>query len=137
MCHGNGKRKLKNKKLILAVIAIVILVCCAGLAYKASASKTVGTATIELVDLQGKTVDTKDVEFKKGDTLVSLCENNFENVKVDHTMLMTIGEFTSPADWSQYIAIWVDDKMSEVGITDIELKDGIVVSFRMPAYTPQ
>ena len=41
---------------------------------------------------------------------------------------MSIEDYNTPADWSTFIRIYVDNKMSEVGLSDIEFKDGTKIS---------
>ena len=43
-------------------------------------------------------------------------------------MLMSIETLETPEDFSKFICIYVDDKMSEVGIEDIEYTDGTKIS---------
>lgn len=124
----------KGKKLILSVIAIVVIVCGCIFMMNGKSSKADGSIEVVLVDLEGTTVADKNIDFMTGDTLVDLLDQNFENVVVDNGMLMTIEDFTTPEDWSSFICIYVDDEMSEVGIMDIEVKDGEKISFVMTEF---
>lgn len=44
-------------------------------------------------------------------------------------MIMSIDVLTTPLDWSTFICIYVDDKMSNVGINDIHFTNGTRISF--------
>ncbi|MGM9947213.1 DUF4430 domain-containing protein [Floccifex sp.] len=123
---------MKNsKKLIVTVVVLVAIVAALFGRQILSQSKADGSIQIEVIDLDQNVLQDKNVEFMEGDTLVNLVEENFDNVTIDNGMLMTIDELTTPEDWSSYICIYVDDQMSEVGINDIVVKDGMKVSFIM------
>lgn len=131
---------MNKKKLILSIglsiIALALFVVCYILIAKPFAPKADGEIQIVLVDLDGSTVLEKNVEFFVGDTLDKLLQENFENVVIDNGMLMSIESFTTPADWSTYICIYVNDEMSMVGLLDIKFEDGTKISFVNTAYVP-
>ena len=118
-----------STKLIVTIIAVVVLVAGIFALSKSFSSKKDGTIEVEIVNLEGKTINDKSIDYQTGDTLVSLLESNFDNVKVEDGMLYTIDELTTPEDWSTYICIYVDDQMSQVGIEEIQFKDGTKISF--------
>lgn len=123
---------MKNsKKLIVTVVVLVAIVAALFGRQILSQSKADGSIQVEVIDLEQNVLQDKSVEFMEGDTLVDLVEENFDNVTIDNGMLMTIDELTTPEDWSSFICIYVDDEMSEVGINDIVVKDGMKVSFIM------
>lgn len=123
--------KLKSsKKLIVSIVAVVVIVCGIFLAKNAFSPKYDGTMKVEIVDMSGKTINEKDIQFNEGDKLVTLLDENFDNVKVENVMLYTIDQLTTPEDWSSFICIYVNDEMSEVGIEEIQFEDGTVLSFR-------
>ena len=41
---------------------------------------------------------------------------------------MEIEDYKTPANWETFLSVYVDGKMSMVGITDIVLEDDMVVS---------
>ncbi len=123
------EKKGFSKKIIVSILAIVVVIGAIFFLKKPSAAKFDGTVEIEIVDIKGKQINNKEIGYKEGDTLVTLVEDNFENVKIQDGFLYTIDALTTPDDWSTFIAIYVDDKMSEVGISEIELKDGEKISF--------
>ena len=130
---------MKNKKtliqtIILSLVAIVVLFVAGVMVSGHFASKSDGQIQIQLVDLNGVTTLEKDVDFKEGDTLQYLLEENFDNVVIENGMLMSIEEFVTPADWSTYIAIYVNGEMSIVGLLEIEFEDGTLISFVMTEF---
>lgn len=122
-----------SRKLIVSIIAIVVVVAAVFMLKKPSQPNVVATnnesVEIEIVDIDGKQINDKSIEIEDGDTLASLVEENFDNVKIEDGFLYTIDKLTTPEDWSTFIAIYVNDEMAEVGINDIQLKDGDKYSF--------
>lgn len=88
-----------------------------------------GSIIVEIVKIDGNKANEKTIEFNSGDSLVSLLDNNFENVVVEDGMIMSIDVLTTPSDWSTFICIYVDNEMSQVGILDIQFDDGTLISF--------
>lgn len=111
---------------ILAVIGVVIL----GIAIIWISSNFIssndGKITIEYINGENEII--KKIEFKKGDSIEELLSDNFNNVKFDNGMLMSIEDYDTPSDWKTFICVYVDDIMSEVGINKIEFKDGTTIS---------
>lgn len=93
-----------------------------------------GTITVELVELDQTVAITKEIKFNEGDELVSLLEANFENVVVKDGMLISIEHFKNADDWSTWICIYVDNEMSNYGVTQLQFKDGTIISFRITEY---
>ena len=122
-----------SRKLIVSIIAIVVVVAAVFMLKKPSQTNVVASnnesVEIEIVDIDGKQINDKSIEIEDGDTLASLVEENFDNVKIEDGFLYTIDKLTTPEDWSTFIAIYVNDEMAEVGINDIQLKDGDKYSF--------
>lgn len=128
------KKQLTLKILItivLLIIATVVLVVTNKINKDKSTAKVEGTITIELVNIDG-IKESKDIDFKKGDTVWSLIKDNYE-VRYDNStygiVLYDINDIKTDFT-NEYIAIYVDDKYSNVGISYIEIKDGLVVSLR-------
>ena len=127
--------KVKENKTLVKVIATLLAVAVivfAGLKIKDTyLVKYDGKITVEVRDLNNAEVKTKTIRFKQGDTLTKLIEDNFENVLFSDGMLMNIETLVTPADWSSFICVYVDDKMSEVGIGQIQFTDGTKISLIM------
>ena len=130
---------MKNRKnliltAILSFIGVIVFVIASVMVSSRFASQNSGQIQVELINLEGVTTLEKDIEFKQGDTLEFLLEENFDNVVIENGMLMSIEDFTTPSDWSTYISIYVDNKMSQVGLLEIEFMDGTLISFVMTEF---
>ncbi len=129
---------MSKKKLILpialSIIGVAILTICVLLLKDTFVSKSDGTIQIVLVDIEGNTVSDKKIDFNEGDKLVDLLNHNYKNVVITDSMIMSIEDFTTASDWSEFILIYVDDEMSMVGVLDIEFTDGTKISFVMTKY---
>ena len=130
---------MKNRKnliltAILSFIGVIVFVIASVMVSSRFASQNSGQIQVELINLEGVSTVDKDIEFKQGDTLEFLLEENFDNVVIENGMLMSIEDFTTPSDWSTYISIYVDNKMSQVGLLEIEFMDGTLISFVMTEF---
>lgn len=133
---------MNKKKLILtivsAILAVAVLVACFIIASSVIKAQGDGTISVEVVALDGNIMREKDIVFYEGDTLQKLIEENFEGVVFEDTgygpFLKEIEGYVTPADWSSYISIYVDDTYSEVGIGDIVFVDGTVISLRISTF---
>ena len=126
-----------NKRILkigLTLVAIIALVTCTFFLKKNFTSKRQGYIIVELVSLQGKQMKEKEIAFSEGDKLVTLLEENFNNVKFDNGMLMNIENYETPEDWSTFLAVYVDDEMSQVGIPEIKYRDGTKISLKVTEY---
>ena len=112
----------KVKAILLTLIFLFTLVSCSN---KTNGS---GDIKVELVDLEGVVIKEQTIDFDSNDTLKVLIEENFDNVVFDNGMLMEIENYKTPANWETFISVYVDGKMSLVGISDIGLVDDMVVS---------
>ena len=125
------KKTFSSHKIVVTIIAVVILGIGIFLASNSFSSKYDGEITVTIVDIKGTTVSEKEIPFNKGDELVPLLEKNYDNVVVDNGMLLSIDTLTTPEDWSEFICIYVDGNMSEVGILEIPFSDETEISFVM------
>ena len=131
--------KMNKKNLIttiISVVAIAIIVAVYIILAKPFAPNSDGSIQVVLVDLDGTIVSEKEIEFNKGDSLLDLISENYENVVEEDGMIMSIDIFTTPSDWSTFISIYVNDEMSMVGIKDIEFTDGTKISFVNTEFIP-
>ncbi|MBQ4253404.1 MAG: hypothetical protein II712_01115 [Erysipelotrichaceae bacterium] len=115
-------------KIVVTLLAVALIVFAAIKIKENYLVKYDGSIRIEVLDIDRKEVKTKTIKFKEGDTLVKLIEDNFDNVLFKDGMLMNIETLETPADWSTFICVYVDDVMSEVGIEQIQFKDGTKIS---------
>lgn len=115
-------------KIILSVIAVGIIALSVYFLKDSFKPDYDGVITVEVINLDNEVVKTKEITFKENDELTILIENNFNNVTYQNGMIMSIENYNTPADWSTFISIYVDNEMSEVGLSDIEFKDGTKIS---------
>ena len=126
-------------KIVLAVVAVIVIVLCSLFVSGKFDSRTArdGSIEIKLVNLDGSVESDNTFQYASGATLVNILENNYSNVVITDNMLMSIEDFTTPDDWSSYIAIYVDGEMSQVGVNEINLFDYSVITFQMTEYTAE
>lgn len=124
-----------KKKLILnialSVVAIAVVILCVFLLKDSFKPSYDGVITVEYVDVEGNVKKQKEITFVEGDSLTTLIEENFENVTFDNGMLMTIEDYVTPSTWETFIYVLVDDVASEVGLKDIEFKDGTKITLQI------
>ena len=128
-----------KKKIILnialSVVAIAVVILCVFLLKDSFKPSYDGVITVEYVDVEGNVKKQKEITFVEGDTLTSLIEENFENVTFDNGMLMTIEDFITPPTWQYFIYVLVDGEASEVGLKDIEFKDGTKITLMVTMFS--
>lgn len=126
---------MKNfKKIVLTIIALVVLVLGGMIFSKTFSSTSDGSITVELVELDGSLKSSKEIEFETGDKLLTLIEENYENVVVENGMIMSIDTFTTASDWSTFISIDVNGEASMVGLNEIVYEDDMIISFKMTEF---
>ena len=123
--------KQNNKKIIATVVAVIALVAVLFFFGQANKSDVAGELNVQLVNLEGEVVSDKEVEFKEEQTIVEVLEENYDNVVMKDGMLMSIEDFTTPTDWSTFIAILVDGEMSPVGLLEIDYQNIDLLTFQM------
>lgn len=117
-----NKKMKRVKAILLTLILLFTLVGCN------NAANGSGNVEVEVVALDGSIIREKTIEFNSDDTLEELIKSEFDNVVFDNGMLMEIENYKTPSDWETFISVYVDGKMSMVGISDIKLVDNMVVS---------
>lgn len=118
-----------SKKTKLIIAAVVVLLVGIFACSKLFSDKSAGKVTVSVVALDGSKVAEKTIKYNEDDTLDKLVEANFKNVEINDGFLYSIETLTTPADWSTFIALWVNNEMSPVGICEVVLSDGMTVSF--------
>ncbi len=122
---------MKNKKVLWAILAVIVIAAAYILIAKPFSPKGDGTITVKVTDLDQKLIKEKKIVFNTGDKLTDLVSNNFDKVLIKDHMLMNIESLETPADWAQYIAILINGEMAMEGIETLPYKDGDVLEFRM------
>lgn len=114
---------------MVAVLAIVLIV-----PNMLSKSKKAGTIDVIVEDVNEEVIKQKSIDFQKNEKCSEVIQNNFDNVLIENGMILNIESLETPEDWSEFICIYVNDEMSQVGIEDIVLEDGMKISFVMTEY---
>lgn len=91
-----------------------------------------GRINIKVYDINETMVSDKDIEFKKDDKLIDLLEKNYTIRTSSSTYGLILYDIDSiKTDFTTtYIAIFIDDKYSNYGISSIKLYDGMRISFK-------
>ena len=118
----------KVKTILLTLILLFVFVGCT--------NQTTGSGEIkvELVALDGSVIKEKSIQFDTNSTLEEIIKTEFDNVVFENGMLMEIEDYKTPSNWETFISVYVDGKMSMVGISDIKLVDNMVVSLIITEY---
>ncbi|MGN1343768.1 MAG: DUF4430 domain-containing protein [Traorella sp.] len=124
----------KKKKVLVTILAVVLLVFGGWFFSRSYVTHGDGEITVELKDIDGNLLSEKNIAFYKGDKLVDLLSNNYDNVVIENGMIMSIDTLTTASDWSQFIMIYVDDEASNVGILEIQYEDGTKITFELTAF---
>ena len=122
---------MKNKKVLWAILAVIVIAAAYIVIARPFTPKGDGSITVKVTDLDQKLIKEKKIVFNTGDKLTDLVSKNFDNVLIKDGMLMNIETLVTPADWAQFIAIWTNGKLAEVGIETLPYGDGDVLEFRM------
>lgn len=94
-----------------------------------------GSLKIAYVLLDGTKAKEVELKFTKEDTLKELVSKNFSNVTFDNGMIMSMEDYVTPKDYHTFLSIYVDNEMSLYGINDINLKNGMIVEFRITEFS--
>ena len=119
-------------KIAVLVVAVAIMITAVVLFRQKNdpAADSVGTVTVELTDLTGRT-ERYELFFSEGDTLEGLLEKNFE-VEYQHgqygAVLIGIG-FIKTDFQSTYISILVNGEYAMSGLSSLKPSDSYVYSF--------
>ena len=94
-------------------------------------SKELGKITIELVDFDGSK-STKEFSYKEGDSVWSILKDNYQVTYKETQFGIMVSEIDNIiTDFTTtYIAIYVNDEYSNYTVSNIPIKDGLIVSFR-------
>jgi len=87
---------------------------------------------ISLYDINDELISSKDIVAKKDDKLLDVLNNNYKirtSESIYGAIIYDINEIKTDFK-NTYIAIYVDDKYSNVGISGIKIYDGMKISFK-------
>jgi hypothetical protein len=129
---------IKNSNLltiILSVISIITIVIALDVLKDYKGATDNGQLVIELLDIDGDIMSTQSFLYFKGDTLISLIENNFDDVMIEDTFygpfLKAIEGYVTPNDFSTYLSLYVNNEYSVQGISQIRPSNNMIVSIRI------
>ena len=122
---------MKNKKVLWAVLAVIVIAAAYILIAKPFTPKGDGSITVKVTDIDQKLIKEKKIVYKTGDKLTDLVSNNFDKDLIKDGMLMNIESLETPSDWAQFIAILINGEMAMEGIETLPYKNGDVLEFRM------
>lgn len=121
-------------KIILSIVALGVIILCVVLLRNSFKPSYDGKLTIEVVGLDGVVIKEKEVEFNTNDALMDLIKDNFENVTYQNGMIMSIENYQTPIDFQTFLSVYVDDKISEVGLSEVKFVDGTKISLIITEY---
>ena len=125
---------MKKKKVLWSILVVAILAIVLIVPNMLSKSKKAGTIDVIVEDVNEEVIKQKSIDFQKDEKCTEVIQNNFDNVLIENGMILNIESLETPEDWSEFICIYVNDEMSQVGIEDIVLEDGMKISFIMTEY---
>lgn len=119
----------------LALIAIIIIVLMINIISSYEGATDNGQITIEVIDIDQSIIQSKTINYVKGQTLTMLIETHFNDVIFEETtygpFLKAIEGYVTPNDYSTYLSIYVNELYSVVGINKIKIVNLMVVSIRV------
>ena len=129
---------MSKKKLIisigLSILMIAMLVLCIIFITKPFSPKYDGEITVEVVNLEGEIIKTKDLHFNNGEKLRDLISNNFENFVIEESeygaYMISIETIKQDNDNHIYIALYLNGEYATSGLDTLEYTDGSVISFK-------
>lgn len=122
-------KKTKLLTVVLSSVAFVLLIGFFVWTRLPKAANAQGEVILQYVSLTNEIIEEHTVEFFEGDVLIDLVTETFDNVTVEDGMILTFEDYVTPSDWATFLGIKVNGEDSAVGILDIVLTDGMVVSF--------
>ena len=112
----------------LSVIAIIVLsVSLSLISPNCHKAKADGQIVLEYVN--GDFNKKVNVQYFTGDVITDLVSKSFSNVTYKDGMIMSIEDYVTPEDWSTFICIYVNEQMSEVGLSQIKYENNMKISF--------
>ena len=123
------------RKLIIKIIIFLILIGIAiGTFFIVNniSNNESGTLNIKIYDINDNMLSNKDIDFKKEDKLIDILNNNY-NIRTTNStygiVLLDIDDVKTDFK-TNYIAIYIDDKYSNYGVSSIKLYNGMRISFK-------
>jgi hypothetical protein len=99
---------------------------------KREEAKDNGTITIELIDLENNVLSTEYHNYKAGDTLFKILDDNYD-IEYENSVfggyIIKIDSLHAPNKNELFIKILVNDEFSTVGVSQIKLENKLKVTF--------
>ena len=120
------------KKIVVVILLLVAMIGTFFIIKNVNEADSEGVIIVEVMDKDENVVKTKEIEFYAGDTLAELVKKNFDNVVINESNygnLILCIETVETDFTTSYISINVNGEPSMVGMDQIELIDGITITF--------
>ena len=125
-------RKKLILKIIYSIIALGLIITVFVMLAKREEAKDNGTITIELIDLENNVLSTKNHNYKVGDTLFKILDDNYD-IEYENSVfgvyIIKIDSLHAPNKNELFIKILVNDEFSTVGVSQIKLENKLKVTF--------
>lgn len=125
-------RKKLILKIIYSIIALGLIITGFVMLAKREEAKDNGTITIELIDLENNVLSTKSHNYKAGDTLFKILDDNYD-IEYENSVfgvyIIKIDSLHAPNKNELFIKILVNDEFSTVGVSQIKLENKLKVTF--------
>ncbi len=125
-------RKKLILKIIYSIIALGLIITVFVMLAKREEAKDNGTITIELIDLENNVLSTKSHNYKAGDTLFKILDDNYD-IEYENSVfggyIIKIDSLHAPNKNELFIKILVNDEFSTVGVSQIKLENKLKVTF--------
>ena len=118
--------------LTLSIISLIVSVLV--FIYKPQPATHDGFVTIQLVDIEGQVISERLLGFNEGDNFFDLLIANYEvtyEESIWGIFLIAINDLDSREGATWYIAIYINNLYSTVGVSQIQLNKGNLISFVM------
>lgn len=129
---------MKKKHWLLAIAVLVLtaaLLIWYGISQLNKPEQSEGTFVFELIDKDNTKLIRDEVEFKKSDNLVTIMIEKYD-VKYENTTYGTwIQDINNViGETSYYLALYINEEYSSIGVDDVVLIDKMVISWIATAF---
>ena len=125
-------RKKLILKIIYSIIVLGLIITGFVMLAKREEAKDNGTITIELIDLENNVLSTEYHNYKAGDTLFKILDDNYD-IEYENSVfgvyIIKLDSLHAPNKNELFIKILVNDEFSTVGVSQIKLENKLKVTF--------
>lgn len=125
-------RKKLILKIIYSIIVLGLIITGFVMLAKREEAKDNGTITIELIDLENNVLSTEYHNYKAGDTLFKILDDNYD-IEYENSVfggyIIKIDSLHATNKNELFIKILVNDEFSTVGVSQIKLENKLKVTF--------